>query len=62
MKSPHPGPFREPINRDDRPRRYARAFLEDERAHAWTRAITAEHYQRFGFAPGCRHASARNDG
>jgi hypothetical protein len=55
--SAHPGPFREPLDRDARPRTYAREFVEHEKALAWQRGITAEHRARFGMAAGCRHVS-----
>jgi hypothetical protein len=57
----HPGPSREPIDRDARPRLYARAFDEHERAVAFARSVAAEHHERFGMRTGCRHVTCRND-
>lgn len=55
--SPHPDIFRQPLDRDARPRTYAPEFAEHERAVAWQHSVTAEHHARFGLAQGCRHVS-----
>lgn len=55
--SPNPRVFRDPIDKDARPRRYAPEFDEHERALAWQRRITAEHYAQYGLRQGCRHVS-----
>lgn len=53
---------RGPIDKHEHPRRYAPAFLEHERALAWTRMITAEHYALYGMRQGCHHVSAGRAG
>lgn len=61
-RSPRPDSFRSPLDKDERPRLYTRDFHEHERALAWTRMITAEHYALYGMRQGCHHVSAGRAG
>jgi hypothetical protein len=58
----HPRVYVEPIDRDERPRRYAHEFTEHEWAIAWTHHVTADHHARFGMRHGCRQTPSGSNG